>query len=108
MSALQDILKTRLVDTADVARALDTTPRSVARWQHDGHGPHREKNIWRMLELKAVLDLAVQVMPAESAALWLRSPVPELGYNKPLDLIRDGEFRRVIDALTALAEGVCT
>lgn len=108
MSALQDILKTRLVDIADVARALDTTPRSVARWQHDGHGPHRLPAIERMLELRAVLDLAVQVMSAEPASMWLRAPVPELGYDKPLDLIRNGGFRRVINALTALAEGVCS
>lgn len=100
-------MQTGLVDPADVARTLGTTPRSVERWQHDGHGPHRREAIERMLELRAVLDLAAKVMPAPSAAIWLRAPVPELNYDKPLDLIRDGEFRRVIDCLTALAEGVC-
>ena len=105
MSALQDILQTGLVDTADVAKALGTTTRSVTRWQHDGAGPHRREVIERMLELKAVLNLSLQVMPATSAATWLRAPIPALDYDKPLDLIRDGEFRRVITGLTALAEG---
>lgn len=41
-------------------------------------------------------------VPAEPRALWLRSPMPTLGYDKPLELIRDGEFRRVIQALEAL------
>jgi hypothetical protein len=62
----------------------------------------------RLLELKAVTDLLVQIMPAPSASLWLRAPAPELGYDKPLELIRDGEFRGVIGALTALAEGDTT
>jgi putative toxin-antitoxin system antitoxin component (TIGR02293 family) len=107
MTALQDILKTGLVDTADVARTLGTTPRSVARWQHDHTDPGRREHLDRLLELKAVTDLAVQVMPGPSAATWLRAPVPALGYDKPLELVRDGEFRRVIASLTALAEGAC-
>jgi len=31
---------------------------------------------------------------------------PDLGYEKPLDLIERGEYRRVIGAILALAEGV--
>jgi hypothetical protein len=36
-------------------------------------------------------------------------PVPRngaLGYHKPIDLLRAGEFRRVLGAIDALAEGV--
>jgi len=104
MSALQDILKTGTVDNADIARVLGTTPRSVERWRQAGTDPSRRDWLDRLLELRAVIDLALQV--TESAATWLRSPVPALDYDKPLDLIRDGEFRRVIAGLTGLAEGV--
>ena len=106
MSALQDILNTGTVDNADIARILGTTPRSVARWRHGGTDPSRHDWLDRLLELRAITDLAVRVMRASSAALWLRGPVPALDYGKPLDLIRDGEFRRVAAALAALAEGV--
>jgi hypothetical protein len=105
MSALQDTLKAGTVDAADVAYVLATTPRSVARWQHDGTDPGRRKLLDRLLELKAVTDLALQVLPAGSAWTWLHSPIPALGYEKPLELIRYGEFRRVVGSLTALAEG---
>jgi uncharacterized protein (DUF2384 family) len=105
MSILQDILATGLVDPVDMACVLGATHRSVNRWQAEGNGPTRREHIERMLELKAVLDLAVKVMPAPSAAIWLRAPVPALDYGKPLALISDGEFRRVIDGLNALAEG---
>jgi uncharacterized protein (DUF2384 family) len=105
MTEIQDILRTDLVDAVDIARVLDTTPRSVTRWQQGGSKPRRD-SVDRLLELKAVLDLAQRVMPPESARLWLRSPIPALDYAKPLDLVRNGEFRRVITSLMALAEGV--
>ena len=59
-----------------------------------------------MLELRAVVDLARRVMRDEAARLWMRSPNPDLAYEKPLDLVANGDYQRVIDALLALAEGV--
>jgi len=46
------------------------------------------------------------VLREPSARLWIRSPNAELGYEKPLNLIERGEYRRVIGAILALAEGV--
>jgi putative toxin-antitoxin system antitoxin component (TIGR02293 family) len=105
MSEIQDILRTDLVDAVDIAQVLDATPRSVTRWQQGEVRPRRD-TVDRLLELKAVLDLAQQVMRPESVRLWLRSPIPALDYERPLDLVRSGEFRRVIASLAALAEGV--
>jgi hypothetical protein len=36
----------------------------------------------------------------------LHAPVPDLDYEKPLDLLAAGEWRRVVDTLLAFAEGV--
>jgi uncharacterized protein (DUF2384 family) len=105
MTMVQDILQTNLVDSVDIAHVLDTTARSVTRWQQGEVSPRRDA-VDRLLELKAVLDLASAVMRPESAKLWLRSPVPALDYERPLDLVRRGQFRTVIASLTALAEGV--
>lgn len=69
--------------------------------------PRREAEA-RLLELRAVLDLARQVMQDDTARLWMRSPNPDLGYDKPLDLVAAGHYQRVIDLLIALAEGVTT
>jgi uncharacterized protein (DUF2384 family) len=46
------------------------------------------------------------VIHDDAARLWLRAPNPELGYEKPLDLIGSGQYQRVIDLLLAIAEGV--
>ena len=94
-----------VVDTADVARVSDTNPRSVTRWKAEAAAPRREAEE-RLLELRAVVDLARRVMRDNAARFWLRSPNPDLGYDKPLDLIAQGQYQRVIDLLLAIAEGV--
>ena len=94
-----------VVDTADVARVSATNPRSVARWKAESTTPRRHAEE-RLLELKAVVDLTRRVMRDDAARLWMRSPNPDLSYEKPLDIVRDGRYQRVVDLLLALAEGV--
>ena len=62
----------------------------------------------RLPELPAVVDLARTVMSDDAARFWLRSPNPDLGYARPLDLVAAGDAQRVIGLLLALAEGVTT
>jgi hypothetical protein len=62
----------------------------------------------RLVELKTVVDLLRAVLRDESARLWLRSPNQALDYEKPIDLVGRGEYRRVVGTLRALAEGVMT
>ena len=102
---LDDMLDSHIVDAPDIARVLGTTPRSVARWSTTGTEPRRQ-NEERLLELKAVIDVLREVMREEPARLWLRSPVPALDYDKPMDLIEQGEYRRVIGAILSIGEGV--
>jgi len=104
-SLLDDLLQGGIVDPPDVARVVGTSVRSVTRWQRSGSTPRRE-NEERLLELKVVVDLLRTVLREPSARLWIRSPNAELGYEKPLNLIERGEYRRVIGAILALPEGV--
>lgn len=39
------------------------------------------------------------VLRDEPARLWLRSPNPDLDWRKPLELVAEGEYRRVIGAV---------
>lgn len=59
-----------------------------------------------LLDSNAAVDLARTVMSDDAASIWLRSPNPSLGYERPLDLIAAGDSQRVTDLLLALAEGV--
>lgn len=102
---LEGMLRTEIVDAPDVARVLGTSARSVTRWAAEGSMPRRD-NEERLLELKAVIDALGQVMREEPARLWLRSPVPALGYRKPIDLIEEGQYRQAIGAILSIGEGV--
>ena len=106
LAALLDRLyETEVIDTADVARVSGAHVRSVNRWHSEQAEPRRDSEE-RLLELKAVVDLLRRVLRNDAARLWVRSPNPDLEYEKPLDLVASGQYQRVIDLLLALAEGV--
>ena len=102
---IEDLFRGQIVDGSDVARVLGTSARSVNRWVHAGSLPRRESEE-RLLELKAVVDVLREVLRDEPARLWIRTPNPTLDYEKPIELIERGEYRRVIGAIRALGEGV--
>ena len=95
---LQEVFLGDLVDAVDVARVAGASPRSVVRWRTGDVSPRRETEE-RLLELKAVLNLARRVFRDDVARQWLRSPVPDLDYEKPLELVAAGDWRRVLGAM---------
>jgi uncharacterized protein (DUF2384 family) len=104
-TVLDEVLEADVLDAGDVARALKASTRTIARWQAHEAVPRRASEE-RLLEVKAVVDLLRRHLRPESARLWIRSPNPDLGYEKPLDLMAEGQYRKVIGAILAMAEGV--
>ena len=93
------------VDQADLARMLETNPRTVSRWLSRETSP-RSNARERLLELIAVLERLSGVLRPEAAHDWLFTPNPSFDHHKPVDLLRAGEFREVLGAIDAMAEGV--
>lgn len=93
------------VDQADVAWLLGTNPCMVSRWLH-GETEPRPDTRERVLKLIAVLEELSRVLRPGPAHDWLFSPHPLLDHHKPVDLLRTGEYRRVLGAIDAMAEGV--
>lgn len=92
---LGELAGTGAVDAADIARAVGTTPRSVARWRAGASRPRRDLEE-RLLELAAVVDALVAATgDAGRARLWLRRPHPRLDDDKPLERIAAGGYRDV-------------
>ena len=102
---LDELIGTHVVDAGDVAQVTGATPRSVSRWTASKATPRRDA-VDRILELQAVVVLLRSVLRDDPARLWLRSPNPDLDWRKPLELIANGEYRRVIGSVLAMAEGV--
>ena len=92
-------------DHADVARVLDTNSRTVSRWLHGQAAPRPDARE-RLLELIAVLEGLSGVVRPQAAHDWLFTPNALLEHHKPVDLLREGAYRRVLGAIDALGEGV--
>jgi len=105
VALLDSLYESEVIDTADVARVSGAHVRSVSRW-HTGRAEPRRESEERLLELNAVVELLRRILRDDAARLWLRSPNPDLGYEKPLDLVAAGHYQRVIGLMLALAEGV--
>lgn len=93
------------LDQGDLARVLDTNPRTISRWLQRQSSP-RPGSRERVLELLAVLEQLTGVLRPDAAHDWLFSPNPTLDHYKPVELLRDGEYRVVLGAIDAMAEGV--
>jgi putative toxin-antitoxin system antitoxin component (TIGR02293 family) len=93
------------VDRSDVARALETSPRTVSRWIHRQSSPRAEQRE-RLLEVLYVFDQLSRVLKPEAAHDWLLTPNAMMSHEKPIDLLASGEYRRVLGVVEALAEGV--
>jgi uncharacterized protein (DUF2384 family) len=102
---LQRVAEDVDLDRSDLARVLETNTRTIGRWLNQESEPRADSRE-RMLEVLAVLERLSRTLKPSAAHDWLFSPNPELEYHKPVDMLRRGEFRRVLGAIDALGEGV--
>jgi uncharacterized protein (DUF2384 family) len=89
----------------DVARMVGTSPRSVYRWASGVTGP-RARGRDRLLEVAAVVNELAHSLSPEAAHLWLHAPNPFLDFDRPLDVLARGDYRRVLAAIEAIRDGV--
>ena len=80
-------------------------PKTVLRWLRQDTVPHWDTREI-LLALDVVLERLAEVIQPEAAEEWLFTPVPALDYERPVDLVRSGEYRRVLALIDGLGEGV--
>lgn len=89
-----------LSDT-DVGRGTGVKPATARSWFSGNHAPSGIR-AERVLELTAIVERLLEVFKPGYVSIWLRTPVPALSYEKPIDLIGCGEYMRVAEAVSAL------
>ena len=89
----------------EVGDIVDASARSVARWTSGQVVPQR-LNKQRLIELAYVADALAEVLPRDQANVWMFSPNRLLAHAKPADLVRDGEYQRVLAVIDAMAQGI--
>src|SRR3954465_15080018 len=82
-----------------LAELLDVSPAQVTRWRR-GQGID-EVNAQRVDPLELVMAQPPRISSAEAAGRWLVGLNPHLADRRPIDLIRRGRSRELIDALAA-------
>ena len=100
-SLLDQVCAGGVLTVGDLAQVTRTSRRNVVRWRYRG-ATVRQDIEKRLLELRAVVDMARQAMPDRQARTWLRSSQPKLEGRRPLDVISDGRSVDVIALLEAL------
>lgn len=96
----------RLCDR-DIARATGAAPSTVRAWLAGTRTPTGER-AERLVELSALIERLARVIDPSYIAVWLRKPVPALENDKPLDVIGQGDYRRVAGLVSALEESPTT
>lgn len=86
-----------------LAELLGVSPAQVTRWRH-GQGID-EVNAGRVDLLELVMASLLRLYPMEAAERWLLGVNPSLGERRPLDLIRRGQARAVLDAIASERAG---
>jgi uncharacterized protein (DUF2384 family) len=86
-----------------LAELLDVSPAQVTRWKR-GSGID-DLNAQRVDLLELVMSNLLRVYPAEAAERWLVGLNPQLGDRRPIDLVRRGSARELLDAIAAERAG---
>lgn len=107
-----EALYTRIVEdirdsgmsTADVARVVGVAERQVRNWTSGGNTPSG-RNRDRLLELHYVTRLLRDVYTPEGAEIWLHGRKRSLNGRRPVDLLAEGSYDEVLDAIERLHAG---
>ena len=86
-----------------LAELLDVSPAQVTRWRR-GQGID-EVNAQRVDLLELVMAQLLRLYSSEAAERWLVGLNPHLGDRRPIDLIRRGRSRELIEAIAAERAG---
>jgi transcriptional regulator with XRE-family HTH domain len=80
-----------------LAELLGVSPAQVTRWRR-GQGID-EINARRVDLLELAMSSLLRLYAREAAKLWLQGTNPYLGGRRPLDAIRAGRSRELLDAI---------
>ena len=80
------------------AESLGVSPAQVTRWRK-GRGID-ELNARRVDLLELVMSSLLRLYSPEVAELWLLGLNPHLADRRPIDLVRAGRSRELLDAIT--------
>lgn len=92
------------LSTGDVARVVGVAERQVRNWTSGGNTPSGG-NRDRLLELHYATRQLRDIYTREGAEIWLHGRKRSLDGRRPIDLLAEGAYDEVLDAIERLAAG---
>jgi uncharacterized protein (DUF2384 family) len=89
----------------DIARATGAGVSTVGAWMRRTRGPTGER-AERLAELSAIVERLARVMEPDYIPVWLHKPVGALDDEKPIDVLAQGEYRRLSRLISELESPV--
>jgi hypothetical protein len=87
-----------------MARIINVADRQVRNWMAGTNTPSG-RNRDRLLELQYVTDQLREIYTSEGSEIWLHGRKRSLTGRRPVDLLADGEFEPVLEAIERLRAG---
>ena len=86
-----------------IARATGAAPSTVRGWLRKRSEPSGARAD-RVAELASIVERLERVMRPEYIPVWMSKPIEALGDDKPIELIRRGQYRRVAALISELED----
>ncbi len=86
-----------------LAEATGADPSSSRRWLNGTRVPSGE-HATRALQLAALVERLAQVMEPAYIPVWLLKPIARLDDRRPVDAIRNGDYRAVSRLIASLED----
>ena len=103
IAAKVEALSRDLGSQRKLADLLGVSPAQVSRWQRGQGIDAVNADAVDLLEL--VMSNLLRLYSQEAAVRWIVGVNPHLGDRRPLDLVRGGQSRELLDAIAAERSG---
>jgi transcriptional regulator with XRE-family HTH domain len=101
---LVEDIRTSALTIQELAEVTGTNRRQVSNWASGAHKPAGAKRD-RLLEVHYLVTLLREVYTREGAEIWLHGRKRSLGGRRPIDMLREGDFKTVLAAVERLTTG---
>lgn len=104
---VEEVLRLREVghlSHADIAAGTGAQRSTVGAWLRGQRRPSGVR-AERVVELSSIVERLAQVIKPTYVPVWLHKPLAALDDDKPIDIIRRGDYRRVAKLIGELEIG---
>jgi DNA-binding transcriptional regulator YiaG len=97
-------LREQALTTQELADVIGVNSRQVSNWA-SGHNVPRGERRERLLEIDYIVKQLRGIYTREGTEIWLHGRKRSLGHQRPIDLMREGRFQTVLNAIERLNAG---